>query len=372
VKWLLYLKYLEDFEMKTMLSNDFRSVVLNSTPLIDVRAPVEFEKGSFPHAINLPLINDEERHEIGVCYKKYGNTEAVKLGHKLVSGVVKEERVKAWSDFIKENSDAKLFCFRGGQRSKISQEWLSQSGNDITRFKGGYKAFRSYLMNEIEESCTHFKPIILGGRTGSGKTILLKTLENSIDLEGLANHRGSSFGRKNTPQPSQINFENYMAYDLIKKLDKGMKHLVFEDEGNRIGSVFIPKNFADYLSKAPLIVLETPISQRVEITFDEYVIQAQKMYANNLELWRDEILGAMHRIKKRLGSQRHKQVCDTFENAFDVQIQSGSLEGHKEWIESLLREYYDPMYDYQIQKRVEQVEFRGSSEEIVEYLSRKF
>ena len=354
-----------------MLSNDFKSIVLNSTPLIDVRAPVEFEKGSFPHAINLPLINDEERHEIGICYKKHGNNEAVKLGHKLVGGMVKEERVKAWSDFIKANSDAKLFCFRGGERSKISQEWLSQSGNDITRFKGGYKAFRSYLMNEIEASCTHFKPIILGGRTGSGKTILLKTLENSIDLEGLANHRGSSFGRKTTPQPSQINFENDMAYDLIQKLDKGLKYLVFEDEGNRIGSICIPKSFADYLSEAPLIILETPIEQRIEITFNEYVIEAQKMYGNNLDEWKDEILSAMHRIKKRLGSQRHKEVCDTFENAFDEQIQSSSLKAHKEWIETLLSEYYDPMYDYQIQKRCQQVEFRGSSKEIIEYLANK-
>lgn len=354
-----------------MLSNDFKSIVLNSTPLIDVRAPVEFEKGSFPHAINLPLINDEERHEIGICYKKHGNNEAVKLGHKLVGGMVKEERVKAWSDFIKANSDAKLFCFRGGERSKISQEWLSQAGNDITRFKGGYKAFRSYLMNEIEASCTHFKPIILGGRTGSGKTILLKTLENSIDLEGLANHRGSSFGRKTTPQPSQINFENDMAYDLIQKLDKGLKYLVFEDEGNRIGSICIPKSFADYLSEAPLIILETPIEQRIEITFNEYVIEAQKMYGNNLDEWKDEILSAMHRIKKRLGSQRHKEVCDTFENAFDEQIQSSSLKAHKEWIETLLSEYYDPMYDYQIQKRCQQVEFRGSSKEIIEYLANK-
>ncbi|WP_324171129.1 tRNA 2-selenouridine(34) synthase MnmH [Sulfurimonas sp.] len=355
-----------------MFSNDFKSIVLNSTPLIDVRASVEFKKGSFPHAVNLPIINDEERHKIGTCYKQHGNNEAVKLGYKLVSGRIKNERVQAWSNFIKENSDAKLFCFRGGQRSKISQEWLSQSGNDISRIKGGYKAFRNYLITEIEESINNFKPVILGGRTGSGKTILLKTLKNSIDLEGLANHRGSSFGQKNTPQPSQINFENDMAYELIKKLDKSLKYIVFEDEGNRIGSVFIPKIFADYLSKAPLIILETPIKKRVEITFYEYVLQAQTMYANNIEKWRDEILGAMHRIKKRLGSQRHKEVCDIFEKAFNEQLQKNSIEGHKKWIEFLLIEYYDPMYDYQIQKRFEQVEFRGSSEEIVEYLAKKY
>jgi tRNA 2-selenouridine synthase len=352
-----------------ILSNDFKSIVLNSTPLIDVRAPVEFEKGSFAHAVNLPLINNKERHEIGICYKKYGNEEAVKLGYKLISGKVKEERIQAWTQFIEAHPHAKLFCFRGGQRSKISQEWLSQSGREITRLKGGYKAFRAYLINETQESVKHFKPIILGGRTGSGKTILLKNLENSIDLEALANHRGSSFGRKITPQPTQINFENALAYDLIQKLDKGFQSLVFEDEGKRIGSVYIPMRFANYLAEAPLIILETPIEERVEITFDEYVIEAQRMYAENLLEWRDEIVGAIDRIKKRLGSQRHQEVYNIFENAFSEQLKSGSLHAHKEWIEYLLREYYDPMYDYQIQKRSALVKFRGSSKEIIEYLS---
>lgn len=352
-----------------MLSSDFKSIVLNSTPLIDVRAPVEFLKGSFPYAVNLPLINDKERHEIGICYKNNGNNEAVKLGHKLVSGKVKEERVGAWTDFRRAHPNAMLFCFRGGQRSKISQEWLSQSGDDITRLKGGYKAFRNYLLDELEESSKHFKPIILGGRTGCGKTILLKKLENSIDLEGLANHRGSSFGRKLTPQPSQINFENTLAYDLIQKLDKGYQHLIFEDEGKRIGGLYIPQNFANYLAQAPLIILETPMIERVEITFKEYVAQAQKMYVNSLSEWKDEIMGAMDRIKRRLGNQRHQEVCELFENSCHEQITSGSLDTHKEWIEYLLREYYDPMYDYQIQKRASQVAFRGSGEEVVTFLS---
>jgi tRNA 2-selenouridine synthase len=351
-----------------IISHDFKSIVLNSTPLIDVRAPVEFEKGSFPYAVNLPLINDKERHEIGICYKKYGNDEAVKLGHKLVSGKVKEERIGAWSDFMQAHRDAMLFCFRGGQRSKISQEWMSQSGANIIRLQGGYKAFRSYLINAIEESSTLFKPLILGGRTGCGKTILLKKLENSIDLEELANHRGSSFGKKTTPQPSQIDFENALAYELIQKLDKGLKHLIFEDEGKRIGSLFVPKSFADYLLEAPLIILEAPIKERVEITFNEYVLEAQKMYANNLAEWSNAILNAMGRIQKRLGNERHQELCEIFKNAVYEQTTSGSSEAHKEWIKYLLVEYYDPMYDYQIQKRAAQIKFRGSSEEVVAFL----
>lgn len=355
------------------LSSDFRSIVLNSVPLIDVRAPIEFEKGSFPHAVNLPIMNDAERHEVGICYKEHGNAEAVKLGHRLVGGKVKDERIKTWTDFKEANPGAMLYCFRGGQRSKISQEWIGQAGIQITRLKGGYKAFRNYLMRETEESLNHFKPIILGGRTGSGKTILLKQLENAIDLEALANHRGSSFGRKTTPQPTQIDFENALAYELIKKLDKGFGHLVFEDEGKRVGGIYIPKFFASRLSESPLVVLETPLEERIETTFNEYVIDGQKMYGGyeeSLQEWKQSILSAINRIERRLGNERHHYLCDIFENAFTQQVNCGSLSTHKEWIEYLLKEYYDPMYDYQIQKRSEQVKFRGSSEEVLEYLKK--
>lgn len=129
-------------------NDDFKSIVLNNTPLIDVRAPVEFQKGAFKNSVNLPLINNEERHAIGIKYKEQGNAEAVKLGHKLVNEEVKENRVKAWLDFKTQHPDALLYCFRGGQRSKISQEWMKESAKDNIRLKGGYKAFRSYLMQE--------------------------------------------------------------------------------------------------------------------------------------------------------------------------------------------------------------------------------
>jgi len=355
-------------------SSDFRKIVLNNTPLIDVRAPVEFEKGAFPHAVNLPLMNDEERHVIGIKYKEEGNAKAVELGHELVRGEVRKARVAAWLDFIASNPQAMLYCFRGGQRSQISQEWIAKDGTDIVRLKGGYKAFRNYLMQEIEVSTQHFEPIILGGRTGSGKTILLHKLKNSIDLEGWANHRGSSFGRNITAQPSQINFENMLAYDLIQKLDKGFKYLLFEDEGKRIGQIGMPHIFAEHLSLAPLVILETPTVQRVEITFDEYVYKAQKAYKKifgdvYLSTWVNDIQNAMKRIKKRLGGERYQKVCELFDIAQKEQESTGSQLGYKVWVEYLLREYYDPMYDYQIEMNHARIIFRGSSEEIEDYFS---
>jgi tRNA 2-selenouridine synthase len=354
-------------------SSEFKSFVLLKTPLIDVRAPIEFKKGAFPYSVNLPLLTDEERHLVGIKYKNSGNKEAMILGHNLVSGEVKESRVKAWLDFKKLNPEAVLYCFRGGQRSKISQEWMNESSCDIVRLKGGYKAFRNYLMNELDDAPKNFKAIILGGRTGSGKTILLNKIQNSIDLEGLANHRGSAFGRKISVQPTQINFENNLAYDLIQKLDKGPSHLLFEDEGKHVGSVYLPKNFANYLSISPLIVLESSFEERIEITFDEYIIKAQESYQdsfknNAFELWCSDTENSMAKIQKKLGSMRYKIVCDLFKNAVNIQKTQGSLDSYKEWISYLLSEYYDLMYDYQLEKNKERIQFRGSLFEVINYL----
>lgn len=355
-------------------STAFKDIVLNNTPLIDVRAPVEFDKGAFPHAVNLPIMNDEERHLIGIKYKQEGNTEAVKLGEKLVSGDIRASRVKAWLDFMAKNPKAMLYCFRGGQRSEISQMLIAGEQKNIVRLKGGYKAFRNYLIDAIEDAPTHFKPLILGGHTGSGKTILLHKIQNAIDLEGIANHRGSSFGRKTTEQPTQINFENTLAYSLIQKLDLGFKTLIFEDEGAFIGRVYLPSNFANYLREAPLVILETPIEERIKITFNEYIVKGQESYENTfgkgyLELWIQDIQYAMKRIKKRLGGLRYERLCGIFDSAVGIQTVSGSLDAYKELIAYLLTEYYDPMYDYQIKKNASRIVFRGSSAQIEHYFN---
>ncbi len=354
-------------------SDDFRSIVLNETPLIDVRAPVEFEKGAFKNSVNLPLMDNEERRLVGIEYKNKGNEKAVKLGHTLISGEIKEKRIQHWLDFKKAHPDAMLYCFRGGQRSEISQKWLRENNQDIVRLKGGYKAFRNYLMQEIDNSVKYFKPIILGGRTGSGKTIFLKKIKNSIDLEGLANHRGSSFGRKVTPQPTQINFENTLAYELIQKINDEHKHLLFEDEGKFVGSLYIPKLFAAYLNNAPLIILQTPLRTRVQITFDEYITAAQKQYRvvykeGGMKLWYQDIHSAMKRISRRLGLERYAHLCKIFDEAFRVQSKTNDCELYKEWIIYLLEEYYDPMYDYQIENNTKRIVFKGNADACKEYL----
>jgi len=354
-------------------TRDFRSIVLQRRPLIDVRAPVEFEKGAFPGAVNLPLMNDEERRLVGIRYKERGNSAAVALGHELVGGSVKEARIEAWRTFVDAHPDAWLYCFRGGQRSAISQGWLRDAGITLPRLKGGYKAFRNFLMEESERISGSVNIRIVGGRTGSGKTLLLHELGNAIDLEALARHRGSSFGRHITPQPSQIDFENALAYDLISHEAAAFEHLVIEHESYRIGRVHLPKPIFENFHKGTLVILETPFERRIEITLDEYVTQAQQRYAEafgaeGMPLWVGDMLASLERIEKRLGNERYLKAKAMMQDAYSEQLRSGSITSHKTWIAFLLREYYDPMYDYQIATTDLPVIFRGDAAEVTAFL----
>ena len=120
--------------------NNYRQLLLDDTPMIDVRAPIEFASGALPFAANLPLMADEERHQVGICYKEQGQQAAIELGHQLVSGDLKAQRVKAWQDFMAANPNAVLYCARGGLRSQLSQEWLAEAGIECPKVEGGYKS----------------------------------------------------------------------------------------------------------------------------------------------------------------------------------------------------------------------------------------
>ena len=169
------------------LIDDFEFIFKKNIPIIDTRAPIEFEKGSFPNAVNMPLMFDEERKEVGTCYKNHGKDKALELGHKLVSGEKKKERVKMWVDFAKKHPNGAIFCFRGGLRSQIAQKWIYESSQiSFPKIVGGYKQLRNFLIENIESSTLRKKFIVIGGQTGCGKTILINEIDNSIDLEGIA------------------------------------------------------------------------------------------------------------------------------------------------------------------------------------------
>lgn len=353
-------------------TEDFLSLFLNDTPLMDVRAPVEFTKGSFPEAINAPLMNDEERHRVGICYKEKGQDKAIELGHQLVSGDIKAQRIEAWKRFAAQHPDGYLFCFRGGLRSRLTQQWIRDAGIDYPLVKGGYKALRRFLIDSLEERVEHSDFRILSGRTGTGKTRVLQELPNPVDLEGLANHRGSSFGRMVTPQPSQIDFENRLAVAMLKAHHFKGGAIYLEDEGRLVGRCALPERLRERMSVSPLMILEQPVEERIEIIRQDYVENMVRDYrARDGEEagwlnFHDYLLSALDRIRKRLGGERHKQLRTLMEQALQRQ-QQGDLTGHNDWIRSLLEDYYDPMYDYQLSQKKGTIVVRGGPDEIIEW-----
>jgi len=347
---------------------DFREIILKKIPVIDVRAPVEFASGCIPGSVNLPLLNNEERHIIGTTYKEQGQAAAVNLGHELISGDVKKDRVKAWIEFTKLHPECLLTCFRGGLRSKISQTWLSEASVHRPRLNGGYKAFRQFLLNELDRLSSRPMRVISGG-TGCGKTLLISEAQNfcpAVDLEFLARHRGSAFGAYTEAQPSQSDFENLLVSELLRKeeLSPGAPVIV-EDESRMIGKIAQPEKFFNTLRESEIILLQETLESRVQVIFDEYIL---KLVAKNRF---EDILNyqkAFQIIAKKLGHLRFQEVSADLLRAQSEMAESRNFELHKVWIEKILVWYYDPLYVESLNKRKPRIIFQGSREEALEFL----
>ncbi|MCP1625829.1 tRNA 2-selenouridine(34) synthase MnmH [Pseudomonas nitroreducens] len=353
----------------------YRELFLGDVKMMDVRAPVEFDKGAFPNVINLPLMNDIERQKVGTCYKQNGQQAAIALGHELVMGKLKAERIEAWANFARANPEGYLYCFRGGLRSQITQQWLkTEAGIEYPRVVGGYKAMRGFLFDTTRAAVEECQFMLVGGLTGTGKTEVIAQLANSLDLEGHANHRGSAFGRRATPQPAQIDFENRLAIDILKKRHAGMEQFVLEDEGRIVGSCSVPLELYQGMQHYPLVWLEDSFEQRVERILKDYVVD---LCADHVQVVGEEggfdsfaayLRKSLSGIVKRLGGERYQRLAAIMDEALEEQKRSGAVDLHRGWIEGLLGEYYDPMYAFQRESKGERVEFRGTQDEVVEYL----
>lgn len=341
-----------------MNATDLEGLLAAATPFLDVRAPLEFHRGTLPGAVNLPLLDDDERHQVGTTYKSQGHDSAVALGHRLVSGARRQAREDAWCAFADAHPGAWLYCWRGGERSAICQRWLRARGVDLPRVPGGFKALRQTCLKVLAEAPTRKGWWVLGGRTGSGKTALLHTLDNALDLEGLARHRGSAFGAWEEPQPTPISFENALAAALLQHRGAA---LVVEDESQTIGRLALPPGWHAHMAEAPLALLEIPLDQRVANIAREYVAEplSRGLPAGTLH---GRLSGALGRIERRLGGARRRAV----QTALDAGFESGD---HDTWIAQLLQHYYDPMYDHQLARKRRRVVVEGGPEEVGRFLA---
>lgn len=349
----------------------FTALLLNSTPLIDVRAECEYRDGHIPHSVNLPLLKDAERTEVGTCYKRKGQEAAITLGTQLVSGDAKNERMAAWMRFIADNPTAVILCFRGGLRSQTVQKWLAESGLQRPLISGGYKALRRHLLRTTIRVAGEKKIIIVAGKTGTGKTHLINNLTHSVDLEGLANHRGSAFGRRVSAQPAQSVFENLLALDLLRQEREGGATLFLEDESRAIGSISLPLELHRAMSVAPIVRVEESLDFRVETILNDYIVSnltdfRQLDPVQGDYLFSESLLASLDRIKKRLGGERHLAVRDIMSAAL---TSNNDHDQHRAWIRGLLVDYYDPMYEYQMTKKAQRVVFKGDSETFLEWAS---
>ena len=318
-----------------------------AAPLLDVRAPSEYTDGHIPDAISLPLFSDLERAQVGTLYKQNGQKKAIKrglefVGPKMIPLIEKAEQL--------QSHQLRVHCWRGGMRSQ-SVAWLLETyGFEVSLLEGGYKAYRQEMQNCFEQA---FNFRVITGYTGSKKTLILKALEDLeeqvVDLEGLANHQGSSFGNALTSgQPSTEHFHN-MLFERIRSLDR-TKPIWIEDESNMIGSCNLPRDIFLQKEASPHTFIHLPLEARLDHLVSDYGSVAVK-----------GLIKATEGIRKRLGHQRADEAIEL--------IESGELKQAA----AIILSYYDRMYQRSIEKKDSMVSERitfehGDVKEIAKHL----
>ena len=338
--------------------DDYATILRDARPLIDVRSPAEFRRGAVPAAVNLPLLTDAERVAVGKTYKTDGHDAAVALGHELVDKDNKASKVAVWRAFAVEHPNALITCWRGGLRSQIAQTWLADTGIDLPRIAGGFKALRHFCLDTLQAAGATRRFVVVGGRTGSGKTRVVQAASAHLDLEAVANHRGSAFGGLPTPQPPPVTFENALAVALLGL--KPDKPVVVEDESRTIGRLAMPVALYNAMQRAPIVLLDVDDTDRVDNIYREYVIDADDPESH--------LTAALSRIERRLGGVRYREIAALMDAAFRADA-AGRDDAHRLWIRRLLEYYYDPMYDYQLAGKKDRVAMRGDRVEVAAYLA---
>ena len=240
--------------------------------IIDVRSPEEFQIDHIPSAVNMPVLSDTQRNEIGKIYKEVSPFEARKLGASYVS---KNISAHLKNELLTKKREFKplVYCWRGGQRSTAFSRVLSEIGWQTYQLKGGYKTYRKDVISQLNYISNNIKLVRLAGYTGAGKTKVLNILrekgEQVIDLEQLAGHRGSLLGEiNNKKQPSQKQFEG----DILSTIQKMSitQHIFVEAESSTIGNLMLPAPFWKKLKYSPFIWLEVPLDSRSQFLVEEY------------------------------------------------------------------------------------------------------
>ena len=295
-------------------------------PALDARAPKEYAAGHILQAQSFPIFTDEERAKVGTSYKQQGHDPAVLLGLDLFGPKM--------SDFVKRataiapDKEILLHCWRGGMRSSAMAWLLSFAGFKVHLLQGGYKAYRHYIQQQFSK---HWPIVVLSGFTGSGKTDILAHLQHygqqTIDLEGLANHKGSAFGSIGMPeQPTTEQFENMLGTELLQL--NAQQPLWLEDESMTIGRIVMPHELYTYMQERPTIVMHVPQKLRI-----------RKLALEYCRTDKAKLEAAILKIRKRLGGLATQEALHA--------IATGDMEKMVE----IALSYYDKAYQYQLKPK---------------------
>lgn len=300
--------------------------------LIDTRSPAEYEQGHIPGAFNVPLLENDERAIVGSLYKQIGQESAKRKGLEIVSGKL-TEMVERIAGLMKEDPAASLivYCWRGGMRSKSLLTILDLMGISGSQLQGGYKAYRRHVQDALANFSLQPQLFVLCGSTGAGKTTLLKHLSENgypvIDLEGLANHRGSAFGHVGLGNPATA--QNFDAELLQLLTDINAEPLLFiECESKRVGNVYLPEPLYAAMQSARRILVQVRRSTRARRLIEEYT----DSFNNN----NPEIATSISSLEKKLGKKQIAQLLADYAAGNLLSV-----------TETLLESYYDPLYGYE-------------------------
>ncbi|MDR0267491.1 tRNA 2-selenouridine(34) synthase MnmH [Paenibacillus sp.] len=299
--------------------NELRSK--NDVTVIDVRSPSEYRDSTIPGSINIPFFTDEERAEIGTLYKQVNMQTAKERGLEIMSAKL-PAFVKRFAEIP---GNKVVFCWRGGMRSRTTATVLSLMGIHVYRLDGGYRAFRKWTVETLENMEFTPQVYVLHGNTGTGKTEILKRLKEKgypvIDLEGLAGHRGSIFGEIGLKSNNQKTFDSLLLEEILRYREE--PYILIEAESKRIGKVILPEFLIRKKEQGSHIMLEAPKALRVTNILKDYQPEEHA----------EQSLHAFHQIKSRI----HTPVAQEIEESLQTQ-QFGRA------VELLLVYYYDPRY----------------------------
>lgn len=296
-----------------------------SRVLVDVRSPKEFEEFHIPGAVNVPLFEDDEKRLIGFIYRTKGEEEAKRIGQEIALSKIKAlvERVRE----LKERfGNVIVYCWRGGMRSKGFCEAMAKFGVETYRIRGGYRAYRRFILKDMERILERVNLIVLTGKTGVGKTKVLRILKDKglpvIDLEGLAMDRGSVFGGVGIRKKVSQKMFDALLYEELRSIGEG--YAFTEDESRWIGNVHIPEPFWKRKSEGIYVEITASLEVRVRNILEDYTSEKG---------WEEEARQSILRIRKYLGPQRFSYLMERFED-----------KDYEEVVRFLIEEYYDRKY----------------------------